>query len=139
MVSLMICHAPTWIPLAVGLATRPLALGPEPSGTSAAGCGGWDHPDPVSATGAPRWSGLLAWTLLQRRLRPCPACGFRSLATEQSEQCPACGTVFELVVDGTPQAAPVSQPGKSDRFGQPMENFDARDVTIDVQATELDE
>ena len=84
-------------------------------------------------------AGLLAWTLLQRRLRPCPACGFRSLDTEQSEQCPACGTVFELVVDGTPQAAPVSQPGKSDRFGQPMENFDARDVTIDVQATELDE
>lgn len=84
-------------------------------------------------------AGLLAWTLLQRRLRPCPACGFRSLATEQSEQCPACGTVFEPVVDGTPQAAPVSQPGKSDRFGQPMENFDARDVTIDVQATELDE
>ena len=34
-------------------------------------------------------AGLLAWTLLQRRLRPCPACGFRSLATEQSEQCPA--------------------------------------------------
>ncbi len=84
-------------------------------------------------------AGLLAWTLLQRRLRPCPACGFRSLATEQSEQCPACGTVFEPVVDGTPQAAPVSQPGKSDRFGQPMDNFDARDVTIDVQATELDE
>ena len=84
-------------------------------------------------------AGLLAWTLLQRRLRPCPACGFRSLATEQSEQCPACGTVFEPVVDVTPQAAPVSQPGKSDRFGQPMDNFDARDVTIDVQATELDE
>ena len=84
-------------------------------------------------------AGLLAWTLLQRRLRPCPACGFRSLATEQSEQCPACGTVCEPVVDGTTQAAPVSQPGKSDRFGQPMENFDARDVTIDVQATELDE
>ena len=84
-------------------------------------------------------AGLLAWTLLQRRLRPCPACGFRSLATEQSEQCPACGTVFEPVVAGTPQAAPMSQPGKSDRFGQPMDNFDARDVTIDVQATELDE
>ena len=84
-------------------------------------------------------AGLLAWTLLQRRLRPCPACGFRSLATEQSEQCPACGTVFEPVVDGTTQAAPMSQPGKSDRFGQPMDNFDARDVTIDVQATELDE
>lgn len=84
-------------------------------------------------------AGLLAWTLLQRRLRPCPACGFRSLATEQSEQCPACGTVFEPVVAGTPQAAPVFQPGKLDRFGQPMDNFDARDVTIDVEATELDE
>lgn len=33
--------------------------------------------------------GVIAWKVLQSRLRTCPACGLSSLGTEQ---CPACGT-----------------------------------------------
>ena len=63
--------------------------------------------------------GWVGWLLLQRRLRTCPACGFRSLG---SEACPACGTLWGN--DGT---APSAEGG-----------FDARDVTIDVQAKDVD-
>ena len=36
-------------------------------------------------------AGLIAWQVLKRRLRACPACGVTSFATEI---CPACGTLF---------------------------------------------
>lgn len=36
-------------------------------------------------------AGLIAWQVIRRRLRTCPACGVSSLGTPQ---CPACGTVF---------------------------------------------
>lgn len=60
-------------------------------------------------------AGWLAWVLLQRRLRTCPVCGFRSLG---SDVCPACGSAFP---DGD----------------DTVTAFDARDVTIDVQATDV--
>lgn len=59
--------------------------------------------------------GWLGWSLLQRRLRTCQACGFTSLA---AERCPACGTPFDA---GVPE----------DR------EIDASDVIIDVQAIDV--
>jgi len=61
-------------------------------------------------------AGWLGWLLLQRRLRTCEACGFRSLG---NGACPACGTPF----GGDPSAEAA---------------FDARDVTIDVKATDVE-
>ena len=71
-------------------------------------------------------AGWVAWQLLQRRFKTCPACGFRSLG---SEVCPACGTLF-AVEDSGPQ-------GTSSQAGATT-SFDARDVTIDIQATDVD-
>jgi hypothetical protein len=77
---------------------------------------------PVALGGA-AW---LGWAVLQRRLRTCTACGFRSLGTEI---CPACGTVF---------SDPAGAGG--DAAAQDLNlRFDARDVTIDVTARDLDE
>jgi uncharacterized Zn finger protein (UPF0148 family) len=64
-------------------------------------------------------AGWLGWVLLQRRLRTCPACGFRSVG---NEVCPACGTLF--AGDGPGSAAAQT-------------SFDASDVTIDVTATDV--
>lgn len=72
-------------------------------------------------------AGWLAWVLLQRRLRTCPACGFRSLG---SEVCPACGTVF-LADDDASGASPAAS--------TPEQRFDVRDVTIDVSAIDVDQ
>jgi hypothetical protein len=66
-------------------------------------------------------AGWLGWVLLQRRLRTCPACGFRSFG---SEVCPACGTLFAS--EGTGSATAQTA-------------FDASDVTIDVTATDVDQ
>ncbi|MFM1811385.1 MAG: hypothetical protein RLZZ336_323 [Cyanobacteriota bacterium] len=67
----------------------------------------------------------IAWQVIQRRLRTCPACGFRSLGTEV---CPACGTLLtaEADTDGPNGAAASTGP-----------RFDASDVTVDVSATEV--
>lgn len=70
-------------------------------------------------------AGLLGWWLLQRRLRTCRACGFRSLG---SDVCPACGTVF-TAPEGSPSAS---------AYGEGGPTFDARDLTIDVTATDVD-
>ena len=67
-------------------------------------------------------AGWIGWLVLQRRLRTCEACGFRSLG---SDVCPACGTLF-------------STNSGSDQASSPNPSFDARDVTIDVQATDVD-
>ena len=69
--------------------------------------------------------GWIGWILIQRRMRTCPACGFRSLG---SEVCPACGTVF------------TTESASGPSVGSDAENphFDARDVTIDVKATDVD-
>jgi hypothetical protein len=71
--------------------------------------------------------GWLAWVLLQQRLKTCPACGFRSLG---ADVCPACGTLW---VD---PAAADSGTGRTSAGPEPM--FDARDVTIDIQAKDVD-
>lgn len=80
---------------------------------------------PIALGGA----GWLAWVLLQRRLKTCPACGFRSLA---SDVCPACGTVFEADASGSTTA------GTSSATTSVTQTFDVRDVTIDVTATDVD-
>ena len=67
----------------------------------------------------------IAWQVIQRRLRTCPACGFRSLGTEV---CPACGTLFTAEPGDVPAGATAAQ-------SEPR--FDARDVTVDVSATDL--
>ena len=69
--------------------------------------------------------GWIAWQLIQRRLRTCPACGFRSL---NSEVCPACGTLFAAETAAEPSGQSAGQGGPS---------FDASDVTVDVSATDL--
>lgn len=76
---------------------------------------------PVALGGA----GWLAWVLLQRRMRTCSSCGFRSLG---ADICPACGTVF--ISEG--KAAADSQGTTA-----AAQQFDARDVTIDVTATDV--
>ena len=70
--------------------------------------------------------GWLGWVLLQRRLKTCPACGFRSLG---GEVCPACGTLWveEIGTASSPPAPSRAEP-----------SFDARDVTIDIQAQDVD-
>lgn len=67
----------------------------------------------------------IAWQVIQRRLRTCPACGFRSLGTEV---CPACGTLFTPESGDVPAGSTAAQSGP---------RFDARDVTVDVSATDL--
>lgn len=49
---------------------------------------------PLLAGGA----ALIAWQLLQRRLQPCPACGFRSAGLSL---CPACGHRFDANGSGS--------------------------------------
>lgn len=67
----------------------------------------------------------IAWQVLQRRLRTCPACGFRSLG---SEVCPACGTLFVQEPDSDASTSSTAPGGP---------RFDASDVTVDVSATDL--
>jgi rRNA maturation protein Nop10 len=75
---------------------------------------------------------LIGWQLVRRRLRTCPSCGFTSLGTEI---CPACGSSF--VESGTDVSAvgpsPPSFWGSADRG-----EINARDVTINVEAVDLD-
>lgn len=67
----------------------------------------------------------IAWQVIQRRLRTCPACGFRSLG---QDVCPACGTLF---VEQSETASAASSPGAAGP------SFDASDVTVDVSVTDL--
>ena len=62
---------------------------------------------------------FVAWQVLQRRLRPCPACGFTSTAPDL---CPACGSPL----DG----------GSSPTSSQ--DQLDASNITIDVEVVEED-
>lgn len=65
--------------------------------------------------------GLVAWKVLQGRLRTCPACGLSSLGTEV---CPACGTAFN---------------GARSDARPSVDSIDASDVTIDVVAKTVGE
>lgn len=77
--------------------------------------------------------GLIGWQLLRRRLRACPACGFTSLAREA---CPACGNVF----DGAELPGSSAHPPSGQMFwgSGPEREIDARDVTINVDAIDLE-
>ena len=75
---------------------------------------------------------LIGWQLVRRRLRTCPSCGFASLGTEV---CPACGSSFESGEGG----------GSTRGVGAPTfwgtgqsREIDASDVTINVEAVDLD-
>ena len=61
--------------------------------------------------------GFVGWQLLQRRLKPCPACGFVSSGLEA---CPACG------------ASLANGSGPS----SPAEFIDASTATIDVEVVD---
>jgi hypothetical protein len=76
---------------------------------------------PLIAGGA----ALIGWQILKRRLRTCSSCGVTSLG---SGNCPACGSPF------------VSEPMgvASDPFGGPPEGVDASNLTINVDAVEVD-
>mgnify|MGYP006280498305 CR=1 FL=1 len=71
--------------------------------------------------GAAVWIG---WQVLRSRLRTCPACGTLSFA---SDLCPACGS--SMTADG---------PAEGLRVGSPLEGLDASQVTINVQAIEVE-
>lgn len=62
-------------------------------------------------------AGFVAWQVMQRRLRTCPACGFTSMA---SDLCPACGTSFGDDIDVTSS----------------VDQLDVSNVTIDVEVVE---
>jgi hypothetical protein len=63
--------------------------------------------------------GFVAWQVIQRRLRTCPACGLTTMA---SDHCPACGS--SLGGEGP------DDPG--------TDQLDVSNVTIDVQVVEPD-
>ncbi len=75
---------------------------------------------------------LIGWQLVRRRLRTCPGCGFTSLGTDV---CPACGSSFSTAeTTGSP-----SGPDAPSFWGAgEREEIDARDVTINVEAVDLD-
>ncbi len=77
--------------------------------------------------------GVIGWQVLRRRLRTCPACGFTSLG---SETCPACGSAFDAV--DPPGSGPSATPGAFFWGAQPEREIDARDVTINVDAVDLE-
>ncbi len=64
--------------------------------------------------------GFVAWQVLRRRLKPCPACGFVSSGLEV---CPACGTSLEVTM--------------SSGFANRSDTIDARQATVDVQAIDV--
>jgi rubredoxin len=75
---------------------------------------------------------LIGWQVVRRRLHTCPNCGFASLGTEP---CPACGSSF----DGAgPEGLSAAAPGTP--FWRPKQEveIDARDVTINVEAVDVE-
>lgn len=68
-------------------------------------------------------AGWVGWQILKRRLRTCQACGFSSLG---GEICPACGTPYG-----------VGASGDSGGGAQGTLEIDAREVIIDVTATDV--
>jgi hypothetical protein len=76
---------------------------------------------------------LIGWQLVRRRLRTCPSCGFASLGTEF---CPACGSSFTA----DDASGPASERTVASTFwgGRPADEIDARDVTITVEAVDVE-
>jgi hypothetical protein len=77
--------------------------------------------------------GVIGWQVLRRRLRTCPTCGFTSLG---SAACPACGSAFDSV--DAPGSAPGATPGAFFWGSPPAGEIDARDVTINVDAVDVE-
>lgn len=76
---------------------------------------------------------LIGWQLLRRRLRTCTNCGFTSLG---SEACPACGSAFE---NGAPPGSAADASAGPIFWGsRPDGEIDARDVTINIDAIDLE-
>ncbi|MEA5415823.1 hypothetical protein [Synechococcus sp. BA-132 BA5] len=75
---------------------------------------------------------LIGWQLLRRRLRTCPSCGFTSLG---SEVCPACGSAYDA---GEPPGSAVGAASAFFWGSQPDGEIDARDVTINIDAIDLE-
>ena len=69
---------------------------------------------------------LVGWQILKRRLRTCPACGVTSLA---SGNCVACGNPFA--------SQPPDMSG-GDPFGGQTEDVEAKNITINVDAVEVE-
>jgi hypothetical protein len=81
--------------------------------------------------------GWIAWQVLRRRLRTCPACGFTTL--EASPQCPACGASFEAS-PGAVGAEPFITFGgvPLGRAAEGQQDAPASQATIDVQVVDVD-
>lgn len=77
---------------------------------------------PLLAGGA----AVIAWQVLQRRLRTCPSCGVASLG---QPVCPACGTLLATEV-----GAGASQ---GDSWSSEVPDIDVRNVTINVEAVSV--
>lgn len=75
---------------------------------------------------------LIGWQLVRRRLRTCPSCGFTSLGTDV---CPACGSAF---TNADTTGSPPGSDAPSFWGAGEREEIDARDVTINVEAVDLD-
>ncbi len=81
--------------------------------------------------------GWIAWQILRRRLRTCPACGFQSL--NAMESCPACGAVFEGMApgSGTTAGEPFITFGGAP-LGRSGAEAPASQATIDVEVVDVD-
>lgn len=67
--------------------------------------------------------GFVAWQVIQRQMRTCKVCGLTSMA---SESCPACGSPLGESSSSSPRA------------DQDADQLDVSQVTIDVQAVDVD-
>lgn len=76
---------------------------------------------------------LIGWQLVRRRLRTCPSCGFTSLGTDV---CPACGTLFNSAE--AQGSSPNDPPGSIFWGNRSDAEIDARDVTINVDAVDVE-
>jgi hypothetical protein len=86
---------------------------------------------PLLAGGA----ALIGWQVLQRRLRTCAACGASSLG---SPTCPACGTPFAAGEGSTAQGRNADGRGAGIHSGPGSLEIDPRNVTINVEAVDVD-
>lgn len=76
-------------------------------------------------------AGWVGWQILKRQVRTCQACGFSSMG---GDVCPACGTPYAADASGAAPAG-AAFTGVGGRSGGV--EIDAREVIIDVQATDV--
>lgn len=81
-------------------------------------------------------AGWIAWQVLRRRLRVCPACGFSSF--NAAETCPACGASFEgAAATATAAREPFITFGGAP-LGADRQEAPASQATIDVEVVDVD-